>query len=101
MSVYNGELYLKETIKSVINQSYKKWELIIVDNCSTDTTIDILNEEKVEVDEFIDSLPLDAFDKIKEFFLNMPRLEHVIEYKRPKCERDNFISLNGYEHFFG
>tara|TARA_Y100001980_G_C14541974_1_gene320165 strand:+ start:1296 stop:2144 length:849 start_codon:yes stop_codon:yes gene_type:complete len=44
MSVYNGELYLKETIKSVINQSYKKWELIIVDNCSTDTTIDILND---------------------------------------------------------
>ncbi|MBF12730.1 MAG: hypothetical protein CMC63_11230 [Flavobacteriaceae bacterium] len=44
MSVYNGELYLKETIQSVINQSYKKWELIIVDNCSTDRTIDILND---------------------------------------------------------
>ncbi len=43
MSVYNGELYVKETIKSVINQSYKNWELIIVDNCSTDKTIDILN----------------------------------------------------------
>jgi len=44
MSVYNGELYIKETIKSVINQSYKNWELIIVDNCSTDKTIDILND---------------------------------------------------------
>ena len=64
-------------------------------------TIDILNEEKDEVDEFIDSLPLHAFDKVKEFFLNMPRMEHVIEYKCPKCERDNFIALNGYEHFFG
>ena len=36
MNCYNGERYLKKSIKSVINQSYKKWELIFWDNKSQD-----------------------------------------------------------------
>ena len=33
---YNKKDYLKETIDSVINQSFKKWHLIIIDNNSSD-----------------------------------------------------------------
>ncbi len=40
--VYNGEKYLSETIESVINQIYQNWELIIVDDGSTDGTKDII-----------------------------------------------------------
>jgi len=36
MPSYNREAYLAESINSVIGQSYKKWELIIVDDGSTD-----------------------------------------------------------------
>jgi len=36
MNCFNGEEFLKESIESVINQSYKNWELIFYDNCSTD-----------------------------------------------------------------
>jgi len=39
--VYNGEAYLSECIESVINQSYRNWEYIIVNNCSTDSSLDI------------------------------------------------------------
>lgn len=43
MPNYNCEKYLGETIESVINQTYKNWELIIVDDCSTDNSIQVIN----------------------------------------------------------
>jgi glycosyltransferase involved in cell wall biosynthesis len=39
--VYNGEAYLAECIESVLGQTYKNWEYIILDNCSTDATNEI------------------------------------------------------------
>jgi len=44
MSVYNGEAYLKEAVESVINQTFKDWELVIINDCSTDSTAEILCE---------------------------------------------------------
>lgn len=44
MSVYNGETYLKEAIESVKNQTFKDWELIVINDCSTDSTGEILAE---------------------------------------------------------
>ena len=35
---YNSERYLKETLKSIKDQTYKKWELLIVDDLSSDNT---------------------------------------------------------------
>jgi glycosyltransferase involved in cell wall biosynthesis len=43
MPVYNGERYLDETMKSVLNQTFKDFEFIIIDDCSTDNTLKILN----------------------------------------------------------
>ncbi len=39
--VYNGEKYLIECIESVLAQTYRNWEYIIVNNCSTDRSFDI------------------------------------------------------------
>ncbi|MCA1801780.1 MAG: glycosyltransferase, partial [Rhodothermaceae bacterium] len=39
--VYNGGEYLVECIESVLKQSYGNWEYIIVNNCSTDNTLEI------------------------------------------------------------
>ena len=42
--VYNASGLISETIESVINQSYKDWELILVDDCSTDNSATIIKK---------------------------------------------------------
>lgn len=42
MSVYNGEQFLREAIDSILKQSYRDFEFIIYDDCSTDTTQSIV-----------------------------------------------------------
>ena len=42
MTVYNGGKYLKSSIKSIVNQTYKDFEFLIVNNCSTDNSLDII-----------------------------------------------------------
>lgn len=41
---YNSSKYIEETIRSVQSQTFKEWEMIIVDDCSTDNTIDIVEQ---------------------------------------------------------
>ena len=43
MSVYNGEDYLVSAVDSVLGQTYRDFEFIIIDDASTDSTADILN----------------------------------------------------------
>lgn len=44
MSVYNGEEFLRDSILSVLEQTYADFEFIIINDCSTDGTIKILAE---------------------------------------------------------
>jgi glycosyltransferase involved in cell wall biosynthesis len=39
--VYNTEKYISEAIESVLSQDYENWEYVIVNNCSTDRTLEI------------------------------------------------------------
>jgi glycosyltransferase involved in cell wall biosynthesis len=40
--VFNGAEYIAECIESVLGQTYQNWELVIVENCSTDGTLEIV-----------------------------------------------------------
>ena len=54
IGVHNGELYLKDTVKSILKQTYTNFELIIVVNCSSDSTKEILdefNDERIKIYE--------------------------------------------------
>ena len=44
MPVYNGEEYLKEAIDSILSQTFSDFELIIINDCSKDNTVNIVKE---------------------------------------------------------
>ena len=46
MATYNGEKYLKEQLDSIYAQTYKNIEVIVCDDCSSDKTVEILDEYK-------------------------------------------------------
>lgn len=43
MPAYNSALFIKEAIESVMNQTYKEWELIIINDGSKDNTLEIIH----------------------------------------------------------
>lgn len=52
MPNYNCAKYIPETIKSVLAQTYFNWELLFVDDCSTDNSVDIVkgfNDERIKI----------------------------------------------------
>lgn len=44
MPAYNAEEFIEDAINSVLNQTYPNYELIVIDDCSTDCTYDIVNK---------------------------------------------------------
>ena len=48
--VYNAEKFLEETIKTVQNQTYSKWELIFIDDCSKDNSVKLIEKYKKQDD---------------------------------------------------
>lgn len=44
MPVYNCELYIKEAIDSILNQTYTNFELLIIDDASTDKTVELIKK---------------------------------------------------------
>ena len=48
--VFNGEKYLEQTIQSVIKQSYKNIEYIVIDGASTDGSLEIINKYDDKID---------------------------------------------------
>ncbi len=52
MPTYNGEKYIAETLESILNQTYRDLEIIIVDDNSTDKTVEIIksyNDERIKL----------------------------------------------------
>lgn len=64
--VYNGEKHLETAIQSVLNQSYKNIEYLIIDGQSTDRTVEIIKKYEAAIDYWLsepDRGISDAFNK--------------------------------------
>ena len=53
MPVYNGERYLREAIDSILDQSFRDFEFLILDDGSTDGTADIIRSYRDERIRFL------------------------------------------------
>ena len=47
---YNVEKYLDSCLESILNQTFKNYEIIFVDDCSTDNTYNIIKEYEMKYD---------------------------------------------------
>ena len=71
-----------------------------IDTIYDEDNVYIANEySEEELSEFLDSLDVNTFDKIREFFENMPKLRHTLNYKN-RLGNDRVIELNSLKDFF-
>ena len=54
--VYNGEKYLRKCLDSIIGQTYQAWELLLIDDGSSDSSGDICDEYRKVVQEELEIL---------------------------------------------
>jgi len=122
---YNSEEYLEDTIRSVMNQTYKNIEYVIVDGASTDRTIEIIKKYENKVDYWIserdngiyhamnkgislatgdiigiinsdDWLESFAIEKVVDVSKNVPRKEFVVHGKIAVFDAEkNFVTVRG------
>ena len=69
LATYNGELYLREQLDSIFIQTYQRMEVVAIDDCSSDTTVSILNEYA-------------AIHANMRVFLNKKNLKHIKTFER-------------------
>ena len=56
--------------------------------------------EPRELEKFIGDMNQKQFEKVAEFFANLPMLEHKITWKCEKCGKDDFVNVRGLQNFF-
>lgn len=88
MATYNGEKYLRQQLDSILEQTYQHFELIVVDDASTDKTLSILNEYAA-MDDRIQVFPAER------------NLGVVKNFERGlKLARGEFIALSDQDDVF-
>lgn len=50
---FNEEASIEETFKSILNQTYKNWEMVVIDGKSTDNTVNIIEKYKKHIAYFV------------------------------------------------
>lgn len=70
---YNAEKFIESTIKSVLNQTYRNIEVLILDNASTDNTCNMIEKIKLQNSKF------NSNSKIKKIQIPGVKLRKVVD----------------------
>ena len=65
-----------------------------------DTVIERADFTDKELDEFLESLSSQHFQKLQGFFETMPRIRHEVKFKNPNTKKQTKITLEGMQSFF-
>lgn len=97
LATYNGELYLRELLDSIINQTYKNWKLIISDDGSTDNTRNIIKEYEAKYQKQIMFVDLkQKFGSATKHFMNLLNKYQDSDYIM-FCDQDDVWHSNKIE----
>ena len=95
MTTFNGEKYLRSQLDSILNQTYPDFELVICDDCSTDSTVYIINESKAKdsrIKLFINETNL-GFKKNFEKAISLCKGEYIALSDQDDCWTKNHLQL--------
>jgi glycosyltransferase involved in cell wall biosynthesis len=77
MPVYNCENFVRDALMSILDQSYSDFELIIIDDASTDKTVSIINEIKDTRIELIEKLENTGYTNSLNFGLSIAKGKYI------------------------
>lgn len=87
-----------------ISKSTERLFSMIIDNIETifdtENVYDVKLQTKKELEEFIYSLNQKQFNKLVDYFNNLPRLMHKIEFTCQHCNSNQLTVIQGIENFF-
>jgi glycosyltransferase involved in cell wall biosynthesis len=90
---YNNEKWIKSCIRSVKKQNYQNYECIIIDDCSTDNSVQIIKQEIKDDNKF-------TFIQNKNRKLALENIYESISSSQPNDE-DIVVTLDGDDFFYG
>jgi len=108
--VFNGDKFLEQTIRSVLNQTNKNFQFLIIDGGSTDNTLDIIKKYESEIDYWISEPDKGIYDAMNKgialakgewiYFLNSD--DYFFEEKTLEIAEQNIqILFPEYSIFYG
>ena len=106
--VLNNKKFLQQSINSVLNQSYKNYELIIIDGKSTDGTLDILRKNNSRIDYWVSEKDRGIYDAMNKgiklsrgSLIVMLNSDDVFYKNALKMASRYFVSYKNIDFLFG
>lgn len=97
LATYNGEKYLREQIDSILNQTYKNIRLIISDDCSKDSTVEIIKEYEKKDNRVVAYIQEKNLGYIKNFEFLLKQVKNNIYML---SDQDDFWKETKIEHTY-